>query len=664
MWIKIFPCLIVIFSLWTCSISKAIKDGESAYERKQYYVAIGMLEEEFSRSNTTAYKGRKAFLLGQSYLKIQNYSESAKWLDEAVKNDYGIEALTALAQVSKILENYEVAIAAYEKLKIITNRKQDFDREILICKQAMLSRQKPSEYQVDRLFENSPVSDYSPVLYDNEYLVFTSERGESTGKDTYKWTGQKFSDIFITLKGGSEVRKFDSGINSEHNEGTPWFSKDMNTLYFTRCYNLSNKDSRCKIMVSRKIDDIWSDAVPLPFVKDEANYSQPTLIENDSILIFTSDFEQPGGTTDLFYSELMDDGLWTDPEKLPSTINTQGNEKFATGDGDTLYFSSDYLPGLGGYDIFKTYLRADFSWAPPVNVGYGINSGGDEFSYIVDYKARPKAGVSQQGYFSSSKPGSGKDDIYRFSKMIPVVTAPPDIASKKDTTKNIPRSIFIAVKVFTPQYSTPDDPNSTVVSKKPLSAVFVKISDANNLKVSEGYTNENGLFYTAVLPEFDYKIVGMKLDFLTNATTTTTKNLVWVKDETTKTINTELVLEKIYINKEINLSNIYYDYDKWDIKDEAIPTLNNLVTLLNENPRIKIQLSSHTDCRGADDYNQVLSQKRAQSVVDYLISKKIEPSHLVAVGYGETSLIDTCTCDQCTEAQHQLNRRTTFKIIN
>jgi peptidoglycan-associated lipoprotein len=656
--------LFIILTSLSCSLSKGIKDGETAFERKQYAVAVQLLEEEFTAANSQAFKGRKAYLLGQSYLKLHNYNESSKWLELSVKNEYGTEALLSLAQVSKMLENYGNAINSYEKLRNITGRKQEFDREILICKQAMLSIQKPSDYIVERIFENSPVSDYSPVLYENEFMVFTSERTESTGKETYNWTGQKFSDIFITLKSGSEVRRFDSSINTEHNEGTPWFSKDMNTLYFTRCYSLNNNDSKCKLMYSLRVNDVWNEPLVLPFVKDDANYSQPSLIENDSVLVFASDLEQPGGTTDLYYSELLEDGSWTDPEKLPASINSQGNEKFPTGDGDTLYFSSDFLPGLGGFDIFKTYLKDDLSWAAPVNMGYGINSGGDEFSFIIDYQAKAKAAVSQQGFFTSSKPGTGKDDIYRFSKLIPVPEVPEDVVINTDPSSNLPKSVFITVKVLTPEYTTPDDPNSSLVSNKILNAAFVRIVDDKNQKIAEGYTNENGLFYSAVPIDVDLKISGMKLEYLTNATSTTTKNIIWSKNQTTKTINTELILDKIYLNKEINLNNIYYDYDKWDIKPEAIPTLNQLVTLLRENPRIKIQLSSHTDCRGENDYNQILSQKRAQSVVDYLISNAIDPARLVPVGYGETMLIDACICELCTEDQHQLNRRTTFKIIN
>ena len=248
--------------------------------------------------------------------------------------------------------------------------------------------------------------------------------------------------------------------------------------------------------------------------------------------------------------------------------------------------------------------------------------------------------------------------------MIPIPEVPKDVVIHPDSSAKVIKSLFLTVKVFINEYTIPDDPNSQIASKKPLNAAFVRVLDQNNQKISEGYTNDNGLYYCAVPADTDLKITGMKLEYLSNASTVSTKNLIWKENENSKTINTELILDKIYLNKEINLSNIYYDYDKWDLKPEAIPTLNKLVTVLKEKPRIKIQLSSHTDCRGAEDYNIVLSQKRAQSVVDYLIAHTIDTSRLMALGYGETLLIDTCICEQCTEDQHQSNRRTTFKIIN
>jgi len=652
--------IIVVCIQMSCSFSQKIKDGEMAYERKQYATAAAMLEEEYIATKNQASKGRKAYLLGQSYLKLLEYREARSWFEKAVGHEYGAEALGKYADASKSIEEYDAAIGAYRELITITGRKQELEREILLCQQAMDSKLKNSEYQIERLFINTTVSDYSPVIYENDFLVFTSERKEASGKDTYNWTGERFSDIFIVQKNGSEVKRFDSAINTSQNEGTPWFSKDMETMYFTRCFGEGAGDDYCRLMVSKRENDVWGEPEALPFIQDKINYGQATLIENDSILVFSADISELGGPLDLFYTELYSDGSWSEPEPLPGSINSSGNEMFPTGDGDTLYFSSDYLPGFGGFDIFKTFLRSDKSWSIPINIGFGINSGGDEFSFIVDYLAKRKSTVLQQGFFTSSRVGSGKDDIFRFFK---IRQEPVPVLVENEKEKEAKRELYVTVRTFTPQYRIPDDPNSEIDGKSPLSETFIKITDEAGQKVAEAYSDKNGFYFTQVSEGKTLKIIGARLGYLNASKTIDTRNITFKESETSKTISIELVLDKIYTNKEINLKNIYYDYDKWDIKEEAKPTLDELVKLLNDNPQINIQLSSHTDCRGTDDYNIVLSQKRAQSVVDYLISKNIEAKRLIAIGYGETQLLDLCVCEICTENQHQINRRTTFKII-
>lgn len=650
--------LVYIFLQLSCSFSQKIKDGEMAYERKQYAIAVTLLEEEYNTVKNQAARGRKAYLLGQSYLNLLEYMEAKSWFEKAVSLDYGPEALGKYASVSKSIEDYDAAIQAYRKLSGVSGRKQEMDREILLCQQAIEGKNKKSEYVIERIFENSSVSDYSPVLYENDLLVFTSERKEATGKDIYNWTGERFSDIFVMQKNGSEVKRFDSAINTNQNEGTPWFSKDMMTLYFTRCFGSGTGDDYCRIMVSSRVNDFWIEPEILSFTKDKINYGQPTLIENDSVLVFSADINEPGGTMDLYYSEQFTDGSWSEPEPFPSSINTQGNEMFATADGDTLYFSSDYLPGFGGFDIFKTHLRSDKSWSIPVNLGYGINSGGDEFSFIVDYSIRPKLDVIQQGFFTSSKAGSGKDDIYKFFRH-----KPTELPIPVEKESDVEKQIFLTVRAYTPVFKIPENPNSEVVGKISLPETFIKIMDESGQKIIESYSDKNGFYFSQIPAEKVLKIIGARLGYLNSSTLTDTRNINFENGETSKTINVELILDKIYTDQEINLKNIYYDYNKWNIKDEAKPTLDELTKILQDNPQINIQLSSHTDCRGTDEYNLELSQKRAQSVVEYLIYKGIDSTRLIAAGYGEKQLIDLCKCENCTEIQHQTNRRTTFKIL-
>nr|HMU03610.1 hypothetical protein [Saprospiraceae bacterium] len=586
--IRYFILILTICGLFSCSFNQKIKDGESAFERKQFAIAITLLQDEIEETKNEQLKARKAFLLGKSNIQVLEYQEAATWFKMAVDLNYGTEALGNLASTYKLMEKYQEAGDLYRKIGQQTGRIQENNREALLCDQAFAAKQKKSDYIIEKIFENSAVSDYAPVIFDRDFLVFTSEKSESTGNGTYNWTGEKFSDLYQIRKNGSEIRKFDSAINTNANEGTAWFTKDGSTLYFTRVYSLSSGDEYPKLMRSDLVDGFWSEPEVLPFIQDKIKYGHPTLIENDSILVFSSDQNEVGGTLDLYYSQLFSDGNWSTPEKLPTSINTQGNEKFPTGDKDTLYFSSDYLPGLGGFDIFKTFLKADGSWSIPINMGYPINSGGDDFSFIVDYSAKTVKNVMQQGFFSSSRVGNGKDDIYRFKKMAPQI----DTAITKET-KPVNQIVYVTVKTFNNIFEENDNPNSKVVGKKSLNDVFIKIVDENDKKVVEGYTDNNGFYFTEIPKDKSLKIIGAKLDYLNATKEISTKNLVFPINENSLTINTELILDKIYADKEINLENIYYDYDKWDIKAEAKPTLDALVKILIDNPQINIQLSSH-----------------------------------------------------------------------
>lgn len=642
----------------SCSFSQKIKNGEMAYERKQYAVATEMLAKEFAKSSVPRAKARLAYLTGLSHYKLLEYKLAKKWLAEAVQLEYGSEALTHYAKVSKNLQEYTDAISAYEQIGKITGRNQETDREIQICRMAMEAITNPEPYTIEKVSQNSAVSEYSPIIYDNVYLVFTSERRASTGSRVYKWTGEKFSDIFIMMKSGSEVRNFDSAINTEHNEGTPCFTKDMNTMYFTRCFSQAGGDARCKLMVSHKVDGFWSEPAVLPFVTEEANYGQPALLEQDSVLVFVSDRDNPGGSTDLYYSEFSERNGWSAPMPFPSSVNSPGNEKFPSTDGDTLYFSSDYWPGMGGYDIFKTYLKADGSWTSPINMQYPINSGADDFSFVIDYGAKSRPNVLREGFFVSSRDGDNtKDDIYRFQHLN---------KPKNDTQIEVPekkKSVFVTVNTLTPVYKVADDPNSGMIDKVILGDCIINITDQRGNKLASGYSDGNGFYFKEIPLDTELKITAAKLGYLNAVEALSTMNIIFDKQEDAKTFNLRLVLDKIYENKEINLPDIYYDYDKWDIKQAAMPTLDKLVKLMQDNPQIKIQLSSHTDCRGDAAYNMELSQKRAQSAVDYLIAKGIPQHKLVAKGYGETALLIRCVCEACTEAEHQINRRTTFKIV-
>ena len=262
----------------------------------------------------------------------------------------------------------------------------------------------------------------------------------------------------------------------------------------------------------------------------------------------------------------------------------------------------------------------------------------------------------QKGYFSSTRvDGIGNDDIYSFEKIIP----PPE--PPKAEPEEIVYKMILNGYVLEKIYENPTDPNSKVLGRKPLNGAKVTIQYKREKKEVE--VGEDGLFTLELQENTDYNFIGSRENYLNNATSFSSRGIGKDPNNPVQTFEVEIVLDKIFRDKEIVLENIYYDFDKWDIRKDAQPTLLKLTENLRLNPDIRIQLSSHTDCRGNARYNEDLSQKRAQSAVDFLIANGIDPGRLTAKGYGKSLPEVNCICNRCTEEEHQANRRTTFKII-
>ncbi len=660
---RIILFLLSLIIVSGCSFGKKIKNGETAYERKQYSVAIDLLNEEYQKAENDRVRARLAYLLGMSYSYLEENRLSIDWLTKAVDKEYGNEALLQLAKNYKKNGDYQASIDSYELLKNSSNNKRLIDREIYVIKEVSGWESDTDDgVKIELMNENSAFSEYSPVLFDKNFLVFTSDRDESTGGDRYNWSGNKHTDLFVMLKSGSEIKRFDAGINSDYNDGTACFTRDGMEIVFTRCYVRGDEDGYCKLMYSERFNGVWSTPVKIPIQKEGVNYGHPTFIENDSVLVFSAKMDDGTGGHDLYYSQRVyqEDGsfYWGEAYIFPQTINSRGNEMFPSGDGDTLYFSSDYFAGLGGLDIFKTWIQENGQWAPPQNLKKPINSSFDDFGMVIDYEASLRGSEVQKGFFTSSRAGYGKEDIYRFERNRVVV---PTEAIDKTEEEEIEIEIYLAGKTKETEYKDDKDPNSGVLGKNILADCYITISDGTDTE--NIYSDEKGLFIVQLEKDKTYTIKASKVGYLNAFEDVSTKNLKVKKGELSTTINIELVLNKIFTNVEIRLENIYYNFNKSDIRPDAKPTLDSLIKIMVENPQINIQLSSHTDCRGDDQYNQILSQKRAESAVKYMARGGVPNARMTAKGYGENELDIDCICDDCTEEEHQINRRTTFKIL-
>jgi peptidoglycan-associated lipoprotein len=657
-----------------CSYTLKIKDGRTAHERHQFSMAIPLLQKEYERAKTRKDKGQLAFLAANAYTRMGGQDEKAlEWYTKAVELNFGPNAQKGVAYSLKKLEKYKEAGEAFKNLGIEIGSPYEYRKEITACKIAQdWSKIAPqSGWKIATTDFNSAQNDFAPIVYSEKRIVFSSDRATSKGEDAYRWTGHHFMDLFIVGAEEASAQSFDNQINTIGNEGSACFNTSFTEMYFSRAVGAyKGDDAHCKIFSANKdADGNWSSTKPLPFLKEKINYQHPALSADGNTLIFAANDPEGWGGYDLYTvkKDLKSESGWEAPQILSRAINTTENEMFPVFDGDTLYFASNGLTGMGGLDIYKTYRLDAKTWAPPANLKAPINSGADDFGFCV-YKNESKAkqdyksgDLLKSGFFSSNRAGGrGGDDIYRYEQHVP-----PPIPVKVDTTPKVVAQLvyklllegYVLEKIF----SIPGEPNSGVLGRKPLANATVNIDlGGKKQKITVG---EDGFFKLEMTTNTDYLFTATIENYLANSTKFSTKGISQDPANPIQTFEVEIVLDKIFRNKEIVLDNIYYDYDKWDIRPDAEPTLNRLAEVLRQNPTIRISLGSHTDCRGNDGYNQGLSQKRAESAVNYLIGKGIEANRLGAVGYGESQPAALCNCNKCTESEHQANRRTTFQIL-
>jgi peptidoglycan-associated lipoprotein len=512
----------------------------------------------------------------------------------------------------------------------------------------------PNGYVVEEMkFFNSKYSDYSPAFGSADYrqVYFTSSRDETTGKAEHGVTGQNFSDIFVSVmdrKGKwSTPVPLDEPVNTEAEEGTPDISSDFNTMYFTRCNVSKRKAMGCEIYEATRDGEKWGKAESLGIKSDSVVIAHPAISHDGLTLYFVSDMKgsvqdyEGKNSKDIWMVTRTDKAAkWGEPQNLGNIINTPGEEAFPFVHADgTLYFSSDGHIGMGGLDIFKAKKNESGQWEVE-NMKYPINSSSDDFGIVFEADR-------ESGYLSSSRKGRGNDDIYSF-------LLPPLKFSIIGTVKNKKTDDII--------------PESTVKSIG---------SDGITL---ETITGRDGEFKLMLKPGTDYVFIASKDKFLKGKERETTKGLTQSTE-----LKTEIYLTPI--DQPIEVENIFFDFNKWDLRPESLISLDKLVETLNENDNITIELGSHTDSRASDEYNLELSRKRAQSVVNYLIEKGIARDRLIAKGYGESvpkvvdkkdnelypflpigtrltdSYINSLKDEDQQEMAHFLNRRTEFRVL-
>lgn len=629
-----------------------------AYAVKQYRLATELLEEEFNSNISENDKARKSQYLAYSYDILGEYGEALQWYDVADQYFNNEKSKRELAESLKKNERYSDAAELFSELY---NQTRDirYRQEAGLCVEASNSEEKLEAFRINAFPVNSKYSDYSPGLYESDFIVFSSDREGSTGNRLYKWNDRSFSDLYVTDLNGRNFNAFDAIINSEHNEGTFCFSKDYEEIFFTRCVSTENRDQHCKIFYSQKPNDFWLEPEALMFFDDLTNFGHPCLVENDSVLIFTA--KPPGSSNyDLFYSVRIGKA-WSEADIMPDYINTEGDEKFPTSKGDTLFFASDGHLGFGGLDLFMSVLQEDGSWSRPQNLGIPINSGADDFSLILDPKSENNANIVMQGYFTSSRNTGFSDDIFGFTQYVlpDDEEEVPEEELAEETEPEKKQILVYLAGIVEENVREGGDPNKSIIETNSLGDIRIEISSPDSLIRLN--SNERGQFITQLTSGGIYSVQVRSPEHINRRIKLEIPGFEGIESDTT--INVKIALDRLVYDTEIILSDIFYDFDRWEIREDAEAPLDSLAEILSLNPQFDIELGSHTDCRGEEDYNQDLSQKRAQSAVEYLSEAGIDNARLKAIGYGESIPAVECICASCTEEEHQANRRTTFKIL-
>jgi len=653
---------------------------EDAFAYKEYNKAAELYQVDFEEEQDPFVKAEIAAKIGDAYRLSNKTILAEQWYQKALSFTKDQEVFFSYGLMQKSNEKYEAAQRTFREYALSNQLERAKAKlQIKSCQLALEWKAEETNYEVINLGEiNSEYSDYAPVRYGEDRLLFSSARKEGTGDDILGWTGEYHSDLFVApvLENGrfGKVKIFNDTICSPMSEGTATFSPDLKTIYFTRCGTDLYTNDFCKIFKSNQFSDgNWS--VPTEVVlfnSDSLNIGQPFLSPDGQQLFFAANSPDAIGDKDLYVSRRKND-RWMTPENLGPGINTEGYEGFPYIHSDgKLYFASDGHLGMGGLDVFSAE-KIGKTWGNVMNLKHPINSAADDFAIIFEPYLTPDEidRIETKGYFSSTRRGGqGSDDIYKFVLGIPqeIEIDSTELVSVADSLERIRQQqitkYVIDVTVYDELLEFEDDPNSRVIEKRPLSNVVVEVLGLNeeSFLAERLISNKKGETSLPVEINTELKITANKPNYFTQSKIVKTGGDL--KDGNTNVIAVEIVLDKIFTQQEIVIDNIYYDLDAATLRSEALPILDELAELLRDNNSLIVEIGAHTDSRGSDRYNEDLSQRRAQSVVDYLISKKIASARLVARGYGETQLLNDCFNGvDCTEDEHQINRRTTFKVV-
>ena len=594
-WLCVLCCATMLAG---CGAETHVKKGDAFYAIGEYFDAAAEYKKAYSRTPAKEKdkRGERAWKMAECYRHINYRAKAMGAYQNAIRYHYPDSmALLYLAQAQHTMGEYKAAIKSYDAFLELVPRHPLAVNGKIGCMQAPIWKGKPTLYTVKKepIF-NSRRADFCPMLAGDEYdqLYISSTRPQAVGNEISGITGTKSGDIFVSKKDDKgkwqQPEAIEGDFNSEYDEGACCFSPDGKTMYLTRCTFDSDYPRYAEICTSQRSDASWGKPQTMQITKDTlSSYAHPAVSPDGKWLYFTSDMPGGMGGKDIWRIAVTEYGLGG-VENLGEPINTPGDEMFpAFRPNGEFYFSSNGHPGMGGLDIFKAECDSTGRWTVE-NLKYPMNSSGDDFGMTFE-------GLHNRGFFSTNRGDArGWDHIMSFECPEIIQTVKGWVYEKDG-------------------YELPEG------------LVYMVGNDGTNLKLS---VRGDGSFVQEVKPNVDYVFLGTCKGYLNHGESLHV-------DTSSVSIEHVLQFPLASINNPVLVRNVFYEFDSAELTENSTQALDSLVTLLIENPNVTIELASHCDYRGKDEYNERLSQRRAESVVNYLIDHGIENERLTPMGYGE-----------------------------
>lgn len=597
-----------------------LQQGDQAYNRMAYEKAGSKYDKV-----PTARMDRSALLRAAEAARLQGNTERSAQRFASADSLTSLNGVDALhyGQVLMGLGKREKASELF--MRTLAENPEDRTAQDLYasCLNYKSFYKDTARFIVNELVLPGMRNMFSATQYKKGLLVVGEQDGPLANANP--WNGLSYLDLYYcekkTMVTWLQAEPLPGEVNGQWHEGPVAFSADGKTMYFTRSHYTGHKlgkddsDVSHLMMFRATLDDAgnWGDIRAFAFNGDDFSTGHPALSTDGKTLYFASDRPGGHGGSDIWKS--VDNGTgWSEPINLGPVVNTSGNELFPTVNGHMLYFASTAHDNMGGLDIFST-SENNGHWAEPENLGYPLNTTHDDFSFVMN-------ATTKSGYLSSDR--SGNDRIHAFMYQEQVFMLDGEVRDSLGFLSNVQATVL----------------------------------NVETLEEQTAITGPDGRFQCKLAPESLYDVTTQQPGYLAARKRISTKGIA-----SSDTLSAAFVMRTIELNKPIAIENIYFDYDRWDIRPDAAAELDKLVDIIKDNPDLSFELGSHTDSRGGDLYNLVLSDGRANSTVDYLIRHGADPARITAKGYGEERLVNACTNGvACSEEAHQANRRTEFTI--